>query len=41
MTRLERIFQQMGKTPERETCATMKGLISEGEDMINATGDPM
>jgi ferritin-like metal-binding protein YciE len=40
VTRLERIFQQMGKTPERETCAAMKGLISEGEDMINATGDP-
>jgi ferritin-like metal-binding protein YciE len=40
VSRLERIFKQFGKTPERETCAAMKGLISEGEDMINATGDP-
>jgi ferritin-like metal-binding protein YciE len=40
VSRLERIFQQMGKSPERETCAAMKGLISEGADMINATGDP-
>ncbi len=40
VTRLERVFKQFGKTPERETCAAMKGLISEGEDMIHATGDP-
>ena len=40
VSRLERIFKEFGKTPERETCAAMKGLISEGEDMINATGDP-
>jgi ferritin-like metal-binding protein YciE len=37
--RLEAVFKQLGKKPERETCAAMKGLISEGEDMINAKGD--
>ena len=38
--RLETVFSQLGKSAERETCAAMKGLISEGDDMINATGDP-
>ena len=38
--RLEGIFQILGKTPERETCAAMKGLISEGSDAISAKGDP-
>jgi len=38
--RLERIFTLIGKSPTRETCAAMKGLISEGSDMVNATGDP-
>jgi len=37
--RLERVFSQIGKSPERETCEAMKGLISEGEEMISATGD--
>ncbi|MFP4144460.1 MAG: ferritin-like domain-containing protein [Phycisphaeraceae bacterium] len=36
--RLEQIFQSMGRDPERETCEAMKGLIDEGEDMINARG---
>ncbi len=38
--RLEEVFQRLGKTPERETCPAMKGLIKEGEEMINAKGDP-
>jgi len=37
--RLERVFSLLGKKPERETCDAMKGLISEGEDMIEAKGD--
>ena len=37
--RLEQIFQQLGREPSRETCAAMKGLISEGEEMIQAKGD--
>lgn len=39
VTRLEQIFGQLGKQPERETCQAMKGLISEGEEMIKASGD--
>ena len=38
--RLEQIFTHLGKEPTRETCAAMKGLLSEGEDMIKAKGDP-
>jgi ferritin-like metal-binding protein YciE len=38
--RLEQVFQEIGKSPERETCEAMKGLISEGEEMISAKGDP-
>ena len=38
--RLNNIFRQLGRDPQRETCAAMKGLIKEGQDMINATGDP-
>ena len=37
--RLEQIFQQMDREPHRETCQAMKGLISEGEEMINAKGN--
>ena len=37
--RLKRVFQIMGMQPERETCEGMKGLIKEGEEMIDATGD--
>ncbi|HEX4771772.1 MAG TPA: ferritin-like domain-containing protein [Bryobacteraceae bacterium] len=40
VARLEDIFRQMGIEPKREACAAMKGLISEGEDMIKAGGDP-
>ena len=39
MTRLEQIFQRLGQAPETETCQAMKGLISEGEEMIKAKGD--
>ncbi|HZL37216.1 MAG TPA: ferritin-like domain-containing protein [Tepidisphaeraceae bacterium] len=37
--RLEQVFSQIGCQPERETCAAMKGLISEGQGMINAKGN--
>ncbi len=40
VSRLESIFSQIGTEAKRETCAAMKGLIAEGEDMINAKGDP-
>jgi ferritin-like metal-binding protein YciE len=37
--RLEEIFTLLGRSPERETCEAMKGLIAEGEEMIDARGD--
>lgn len=37
--RLENIFRQLGMEPKRETCEAMKGLVSEGEEMIGAKGD--
>lgn len=39
VNRLEQIFKQLGKEPQRETCPAMKGLIAEGEEMIQSKGD--
>ncbi|HEX4227830.1 MAG TPA: ferritin-like domain-containing protein [Bryobacteraceae bacterium] len=39
-SRLEGIFSKLGKQPKRQTCEAMKGLISEGSDVISAKGDP-
>jgi len=39
--RLEQIFAQIGLEPTRETCPAMKGLIKEGQEMIDAEGDPL
>jgi ferritin-like metal-binding protein YciE len=39
VSRLETIFREVKAEPKRETCQAMKGLISEGEEMIDATGD--
>jgi len=39
VSRLESIFRQLNKEPKRETCEAMKGLVSEGEEMIKAKGD--
>jgi ferritin-like metal-binding protein YciE len=38
--RLDTIFRELNKTPDRETCEAMKGLLREGEEMIDAKGDP-
>jgi ferritin-like metal-binding protein YciE len=40
VSRLEQIFVDIGRTAKRETCDAMKGLISEGQAIINATGSP-
>jgi ferritin-like metal-binding protein YciE len=40
VNRLERIFQAMGQTAERKTCQAMKGLVAEGQEAIEAEGDP-
>jgi ferritin-like metal-binding protein YciE len=37
--RLESIFESLSMEPKRETCDAMKGLIKEGEGMIDAHGE--
>ena len=38
--RLQEIEKMVGSVPS-ETCEAMKGLISEGEDIVKASGDPV
>jgi ferritin-like metal-binding protein YciE len=40
VSRLERAFSLLGKSPKAKTCAAMKGLVTEGEEYINAAGNP-
>ncbi len=40
VSRLESIFNSLGAKAKGETCEAMKGLISEGETVISAKGDP-
>ncbi len=35
VSRLENVFRILGKDPKSHTCDAMKGLISEGEDVIS------
>jgi len=35
VSRLESVFAEIGEEPAKETCDAMKGLIKEGEDMID------
>jgi ferritin-like metal-binding protein YciE len=35
VSRLETIFRQLNKPAKAETCDAMKGLVSEGEDMVS------
>ncbi len=37
VTRLNTVFSELGTTGGGEECEAMKGLIKEGEDIINAT----
>jgi ferritin-like metal-binding protein YciE len=39
VTRLEQVFEKCGEKPERKTCAAMKGLVAEGEEILKAKGD--
>jgi ferritin-like metal-binding protein YciE len=39
VTRLEQVFEELGVEPEAHTCKGMKGLISEGQQMLKAKGD--
>jgi len=37
---LEQVFRQLGKSASAKTCEAMKGLITEGEEVVSASGDP-
>ncbi len=39
--RLEEVFELVGETAQAKECPAMKGLIEEGQEAINAEGDPM
>lgn len=39
VNRLEKAFEMLGKDSKRESCEAMKGLVKEGEEVINASGD--
>lgn len=38
--RLDQIFNELGTSPQGETCHAMQGLIAEGEELIQTGGDP-
>jgi ferritin-like metal-binding protein YciE len=40
VAKLEEVFRLLHQEPEREKCEAMQGLIEEGEETINAEGDP-
>jgi ferritin-like metal-binding protein YciE len=40
LERLDQVFSDIGVTPPNETCAAMQGLIREGQEIINSSGDP-
>ncbi len=35
VSRLESVFRMLGKNPKSHTCDAMKGLVSEGEDVVS------
>jgi ferritin-like metal-binding protein YciE len=38
VSRLERAFQTLGKSVKHKTCEAMKGLITEGEEIVSSNG---
>ena len=40
IARLESVFGEIGKSPSRETCAGMKGLLEEGNKVLEEEADP-
>jgi len=40
ISRLDEVFRQFGKKASSKTCEAMKGLVTEGEEVISASGDP-
>lgn len=39
VNRLEQVFQTLGEEPKAKTCDAMKGLISEGDELVGAKGN--
>jgi ferritin-like metal-binding protein YciE len=39
ISRMEQVFQMMGKEPQRITCDGMRGIIDEGQSIVDAEGD--
>jgi len=39
VSRLEQVFKLLGKTARSKTCEAMKGLITEGDEVVSARGD--
>jgi ferritin-like metal-binding protein YciE len=37
--RLERVFEMVGRKPERDECQAMQGLLEEAQEVISASGD--
>jgi ferritin-like metal-binding protein YciE len=40
VTRLQQVFQMLGKRAKSKTCEAMKGLVEEGQEAISASGNP-
>lgn len=40
VSRLERIFRELGEDPNGKTCKAMEGLIKEGKEAINENATP-
>jgi len=40
VSRLEVVFHELGERPERETCKGMKGLLAEGEKLLDQDAEP-
>jgi ferritin-like metal-binding protein YciE len=38
--RLDQAFRMLGQEPASESCEAMQGLVSEGQEVISAEGDP-
>jgi ferritin-like metal-binding protein YciE len=38
--RLDRVFRELDAKPSGESCEAMKGLVKEGEEFIQAKGEP-
>ncbi|HEY2759475.1 MAG TPA: ferritin-like domain-containing protein [Pirellulales bacterium] len=39
-TRIEQAFRALGQETKSETCDAMKGLVTEGQEIIDLDGDP-